>query len=163
MSSYNEIEFKDATLYIYEDRYEVRKNKKGFFNFLLGYCTSREGAISLIIAAVLIFVIYFIFSFIFSSTLPLKSFLLIPILANLPFSVLLYNKYQKDVVIPKLNFEEISFNKKNKLIIHYLNNARDVHLIKEIAFPKEENKKREILNKLKEFKLLYRSYKLPLL
>ena len=154
MSSYNKIEFKDTTLYTYEDRYEVRKNKKGFFIFLLGYCTSREGAISLIIAAVLIFVIYFIFSSTFSLTLPLKLILLIPILANLPFSVLSYNKYQKDVAIPKLNFEKISFNKKNKLILHYLNNTRDDYLKKEIVFPKEENKKREILNKLKEFKLL---------
>lgn len=65
----NEIELKDFILTVHDDKYEIKKKRKGFFNFVIGYFTSIKGFLSLFIASIVI--LYLLFSFIFHRTIAL--------------------------------------------------------------------------------------------
>lgn len=149
----NEIELKDFILTVHADKYEIKKKRKGFLNFVIGYFTSIKGFLSLFIASIVILALYLLFSFIFHDTIPLM-WLLLPIVANIPLNIIQYFRFQKDKTIEKKNVLEAVIDNKNRLVIsHY--NYNKASLVREIlALPKDEIKKKEATIKIKELNVL---------
>lgn len=156
----NEIELKGFNLSVYPDRYVIKNKNKKSDNLFLGYFTSVQGGISLLISSIIIFAIYLLFSYILSSSIyfkwdAFKWVIVIPILANIPFSIAVYSKLQKDTIIPKQNIEEIIINNKNELVISYLSET-DITTYSTIKMkiPKDEKTKQETIRKFKEFDVI---------
>lgn len=149
----NEIELKDFILTVHADKYEIKKKRKGFLNFVIGYFTSIKGFLSLFIASIVILALYLLFSFIFHKTFPLK-WLLLPIVANIPLNIIQYFRFQKDKTIEKKNVLEAVIDNKNRLVIsHY--NYNKASLVREIlTLPKDEIKKKEATIRIKELNVL---------
>lgn len=99
------------------------------------------------------FVLSTLFSYIFSSKIPLR-WIVIPILTNVPFSIMRYFKFQKDRVIVKQRVESIIINNKNEIVFSYYNDDFTKYSTVNVTLPKEENKKKEAAIKIKELDVI---------